>query len=105
MQIVTLIFALLAVARLSMLVVDDRLLLGFRQWVIRKRGADSLWTYMILCHWCISIWIGLPLMPATILIVWGINTQAIVLSVLSIPVASLVSGLLGKTRGVTGGVQ
>lgn len=94
MQILSLVLGALAVTRLSMLIVDDRLLLGLRQWVIKKWGEESLPAYLIFCNWCMSIWIALPVMPAAVL--WP---NKWVISALAIPAASLVAGLLSKVRG------
>ena len=91
--------AALAVTRLSMLVVDDQLMLRFRQRVVKKWGEDSLPAYLVHCNWCTSMWLAFPLMPAAVLSVAGVSTASIVLSLLAIPAASLVAGLLSKVRG------
>lgn len=94
MQILSLILGALAVARFSMLFVDDRLLLGLRQWAIKKWGVESLPAYFVLCNWCMSIWIAFLVMPVAAL--WP---NKWVIAALSIPAASLVTGFLSKVRG------
>jgi hypothetical protein len=92
-QIIVLIVAMLAVARLSMLIVDDQLLLKFRQRVIKRWGPDSLPSYFVLCPWCVSVWFAAPIMPVAVL--WP---NRWVLAALAIPAASLVAGFLAKLR-------
>lgn len=82
-----------------MLVVDDQLMLRFRQWAVKKWGEDSLPAYLVHCNWCTSMWLAFPIMPAAVLTVAGISAQSIVLSLLAIPAASLIAGLLSKVRG------
>ena len=88
-----------ATARLTRLVVEDRILLGLRQWVIRTRGAESLWSYLVLCPWCVSPYMAtLVGMPA---VFWGLDFLAwhirLVLLAVLIPTASYVAGfILGK---------
>jgi hypothetical protein len=97
--ILLLIVGILAVARLSMLIVDDQILLPFRQLVVRKWGEDSWVAYLVHCNWCMSMWLATPLMPVAVLTVTGFTVQGIVLALLSIPTASLAAGLISKVRG------
>jgi hypothetical protein len=92
-QLLVLIVAMLAVSRISMLFVNDKLLLSFRQWVIKKWGQESLAAYLIFCNWCMSIWFAIPIMPIAVL-----YPNKWVLAVLAIPAASLVAGLVSKVR-------
>jgi hypothetical protein len=94
-QIIVLIVAMLGVARLTMLIVDDRVLLSFRRWVINKWGDQSLPAYWVLCPWCVSIWWSAVVMPVAIL--WP---NRWVLAALAIPAASLVTGFLAKLRNL-----
>jgi hypothetical protein len=91
--ILSLVVAMLAVSRLTMLLVDDKLTVGYRQWVVRKWGEESMISYLVHCPWCTSIWVAIPIMPVAVLLpnVWTI-------AALSIPAASLVAGLLSKAR-------
>ena len=63
-----LLFAL-AVARFTLMVTIDRIMLGLRRWVVNKAGEESLWTYLVHCSRCVSIWVALP---AAVL--WGTLT-------------------------------
>lgn len=65
----TFLLVALAVARATLLVTSDRIMLAFRRWIIRKTGDESVWTYLVHCQRCTSIWIALP---AAIL--WGTLT-------------------------------
>jgi sterol desaturase/sphingolipid hydroxylase (fatty acid hydroxylase superfamily) len=62
----TFVLVALAVARATLLVTSDRIMLAFRRWVVNKTGEESLATYLVHCSRCTSIWIALP---ASIL--WG----------------------------------
>lgn len=89
MLVVSLIVGVLAVARVTRLLVEDKLAVGYRQWVVKKWGAQSLAAYLAHCVWCTSIWVAIPVMPVATLFpnVW-------VISVLAIPAASMICGLL-----------
>ena len=95
--IICLVVAMVAVARLSMLLTQDELTIGYRRWVIRRFGAQSKMSYLAHCDWCTSIWLAIPIMPVAVL--WP---NRWVLAVFSIPAASLVAGLLSKLRGWNG---
>ena len=86
--------AALAVARLSMLLTQDQLTLGFRMWVVRKFGEGSKMEYLVHCDWCTSMWLAVPIMPSAVL--WP---NKWVLAAFAIPAASLIAGLLSKARG------
>lgn len=48
----------LACARLTRLVVSDRLTLSWRQKVIKRFGEQSYAAYFIHCPWCVGMWIS-----------------------------------------------
>lgn len=50
----------LAVARATLLVTSDRIMLSFRRWVVNRFGDESLWAYFVHCGRCTSIWVALP---------------------------------------------
>lgn len=58
----TLILAALATARLTRMVTSDRITLALRRWLLRKLvgryGEDHLLPYLIVCDWCVSIYVG-----------------------------------------------
>lgn len=88
MLILTLIVAVLAVARLTRLIVEDRIMVWFKQWVVRKFGENSLPSYFVHCPWCVSIWFAAVVMP--IAVAWP---NRWVLGVLAIPAASYLTGV------------
>jgi hypothetical protein len=50
----------LALARVTRLVVSDRLTDFLRIWAYRRsRGAETMLTYFVQCPWCVSMWLGL----------------------------------------------
>lgn len=57
----------LALARVTRLVVADRLTDFLRIWAYhRSQGAESLLTYFVQCPWCVSMWLAF----ATAWIIW-----------------------------------
>lgn len=89
---ISLLLGLLAVARITRLIVEDRLLVGVRQWAVRKWGEDSKPAYLLHCPWCMSIWVSVPVMPVAI-----IFPNRWVVAALAIPAAAMVAGLLLDT--------
>ena len=88
---VSMLVGMLAVARLTRLLVDDEITVGIRRWVIKRWGEESKLTYFIHCPWCTSIWIGALVMPPAVLFpyIW-------VVAILAVPASSMVAGLLNK---------
>jgi hypothetical protein len=88
----SLILGLLAVARVTRLIVEDRVLVGLRQWVVRRWGEDGKMAYLFHCPWCMSIWVSLAVMPVAILFpnIWMV-------AALSVPAGSMAAGLLLDT--------
>lgn len=93
MQLLVLIVAMLAVARLTILMVDDRLTISYRRWVVKRWGEESMPAYFVHCSWCTSMWVAPLVMPVAVLF-----PNRWMLAALSIPAASLVAGFLGKAR-------
>jgi Protein of unknown function (DUF1360) len=89
MLIITLVVAALAVARVTRLLTEDRLTVGYRRWVVKKTGEQSLASYLAHCQWCTSIWVAIPIMPVAVLF-----PNRWVLMVLAIPAASYITGRL-----------
>jgi hypothetical protein len=90
----SLVLLTLAVARISRLIKDDRILLRFRRWVVNKYGEDSSATYFVHCQWCISIWVAFPaaIIWALVLLPW----QQWWLAVPAALAMSYVTGLLSQ---------
>ena len=63
MEFYVLLILALAVARMTVLTVDDKLAEPFRAWMIKRFGTDSLLTYMVHCSNCSSFWWGLVASP------------------------------------------
>lgn len=55
----------LAVARATKLVNSDRITKAPREWAIRRLPDGSIWAYFLVCPWCVSIWLSIPLAPLT----------------------------------------
>lgn len=87
--IISLVVAVLAVARITRLLVEDRLTVSWRQFVIKKTSPDSMLSYLVHCPWCTSIWVGAVIMPPAALFPYPW-----VIAILAIPASSLVSGLI-----------
>jgi Protein of unknown function (DUF1360). len=87
--VVSLIVATLAVARITRLLVEDKLMVGYRQWVVKRWGPESLISYLVHCPWCTSVWVSVPVMPAAT--IWP---NQWVIAAFAIPAASMVAGCL-----------
>lgn len=82
---------MLAVARLTRLLVDDEITVDIRRWFVKRYGEEAKITYFIHCPWCTSIWIGAFVMPVAALV-----PSSWTIAALSIPASSMVAGLLNK---------
>lgn len=58
MDLITLLTAALATARLTLLVTTDRITQAPRSWLLRKLPEDSLLAYLIVCDRCVSVYTG-----------------------------------------------
>lgn len=82
----------LAVSRLTRLFVEDKLLIGYRRWIVNHFGAESMVAYLAHCRWCSSVWISLFVIPPAV--IWHDSVWTI--AALAVPAASQVAGLLGR---------
>ena len=87
--VLSVVVAALAVTRVTRLITEDRILVGLRQWVVRRWGEDSAQSYFVHCPWCVSIYVGLGLMTPAVL--WPTKWTILAFSFLA---ASMVAGLL-----------
>lgn len=87
--IISLVVATLAVARLTRLLTDDQITIGYRRWVVKRWGENSLPAYLVHCPWCTSVWVAAFTMPPAVF--WP---NVWVIAALSIPAGSMVAGLL-----------
>ncbi|MEV4705450.1 hypothetical protein [Actinoplanes sp. NPDC049316] len=51
---------LLAVARLTRLICADKITDPFRTAAAQRLKPGSMWTYLLYCRWCVSVWIAVP---------------------------------------------
>lgn len=59
MALFTLALWVLALARVTRLIVADKLTDFLRIWAYkRSRGGESYLTYFLQCPWCVSMWLG-----------------------------------------------
>lgn len=98
--IISLLTAVLAVARITRLLVDDRLTVSWRVWIVKRFGADSLASYLIHCPWCMSMWIAIPIMPLAALF-----PHPWVVGLLAIPAASMITGFVAEVIDLIGRVK
>lgn len=96
-DILTLIVLTFAVARVTRLIVDDKISLPIRQWVLQRSGEDGWLFYLVSCPWCMGVWIAAGMTTVTYL--WHSKIWAIVLSFLA--VAQVASGLLTFNPQIT----
>lgn len=65
MPVILFVVYALAVARLTKLVNSDRITKAPREWAIRRLPEGSIWAYFLVCPWCVSIWLSIPIAPLT----------------------------------------
>lgn len=90
MIVLSLVVAVLAIARLTRLLVTDEITVGYRRWVVNRWGTGSKISYLVHCKWCTSLWLAPLSIPA---IVWP-NRWA--LAVYAVPAISYLVGLLAR---------
>ena len=91
MLVISLVVGVLAVTRVTKLLVDDRIMLWFRTWVIRRWGEGSLPAELVYCPWCISMWVSVPIMLTA-----GLYPNKWVIAALSVLAASLVASIIAS---------
>lgn len=96
MQTLTLLLTLLATARATRLITDDRITRAPRHAVVRwsfahsKREDGGLLAYLVFCPWCVSVYVGAG--AGALWWAWG-DTRIYTAAVLALA-ASHVAGLL-----------
>lgn len=58
MNTVALLVAALATARLTRLITTDEILRQPRQWLLRKLPENGMLAYLLVCPWCMSVYVG-----------------------------------------------
>lgn len=53
----------LAMTRVVVLLVNDKITEPYRDWVKRWSGADGWFTYLVNCQYCTSVWVGAAASP------------------------------------------
>lgn len=53
----------LAVARLTRLVVSDQITMPLRQWVVARDGEQGWFTFLVHCPWCAGFWVAAVTAP------------------------------------------
>ncbi|TLF96830.1 hypothetical protein FEK35_27460 [Nocardia cyriacigeorgica] len=66
MTVLILVLSVLAVARATRFIVDDKLFEPVRVWLVDRLGEHSKVAYLVHCTWCSSIWIGFAVAPIAI---------------------------------------
>lgn len=94
---VTLIVLIFAVARVTRLIVDDKISLPIRQWVLAKSGDDGWFTILVHCPWCMGVWVSAEMTAVTFL--WDSRVWSALLVFLA--VAQLASMLLTLKPEIT----
>lgn len=72
MDALTLVLLLLTTARLTRLVTADKITERYRAAVIGKINQAGLLAYLIVCDWCLSVYVGVAVSSAWWL--WGGQT-------------------------------
>ena len=81
---VTLIVLMFAVARVTRLIVDDKISLPLRQWVLAKSGEDGWFFYLVSCPWCMGVWVAAAMTTITYLDPFPSSIWAVTLTFLAV---------------------
>jgi hypothetical protein len=92
--VLSMVVGVLAVARITRLLVEDQLMIKYRRWVVTRWGEDSLQSYFAHCSWCTSFWVALPVMPVAVLF-----PDEWVIAALAPWAASMIVGLISERKG------
>lgn len=93
MDAITLVIGALATARLTRLVTRDRITHGARRWALTRMDQDGLWAYLIICDWCVSVYVAGAVTAA---LAWGPSWAVWVLTPFAF---SHVAGYLASKEG------
>lgn len=64
-----LVVAALAVARVTRLITTDYLTDPPRSWLVRRLGQNSKLAYLLVCQWCMSMWVA----SVAALLLWAVG--------------------------------
>jgi hypothetical protein len=90
-DILCIILLAFTVARLTRVVVDDSITIGFRQWVVRRFGEDSGWSTLVHCIWCTGWWVSLI---CTLIVFPFLSLPWFVLPLLAVAIAQIAPMIL-----------
>jgi len=100
MTVLIIVLAALAVARVTRLVTEDKLLEPLRFWLGKKWPAESQRLYLFHCPWCFGMWVSIAAAP----IVWfvaDLSNKVGVTAWLGVPLLALaISHVVGLLKGV-----
>ena len=77
MDIITIILCALATARITRLVTQDRITEAPRNAILRRLPDESLFAYLIVCDWCVSVYVGAGVAAVGGLVHWWSWTMAV----------------------------
>jgi hypothetical protein len=58
MELITLLLAVLATARLTRIITSDYITSVPRRWLLRKLDGREMLQYLVVCNWCASVYVG-----------------------------------------------
>lgn len=58
MDLITLLIAALACARITRMVTTDRITQVPRDWILMRLDPEGLPAYLVTCNWCVSVYTG-----------------------------------------------
>lgn len=93
MDLITLLTAALATARLTRLVTTDRITRAPRDWVLMRIDPEGLPAYLVTCDWCVSVYTGAGVAAC---VAWGPAWAPWVLAALAF---SYTAGWLASKEG------
>ena len=93
MDTLTLLLALLAVARLTRMVTEDAIFERPRTWALSKLHPDHLPAYLVTCPWCVSVYAGAAMGAAWW--AWG-DTRVFTATVAALAASHVAGFLAGK---------
>lgn len=100
MVLLLVVLAALATARLTRLVVEDKLLEPFRFWLARRWPHDSKRLYLFHCPWCFGMWVSMVVAP----VLWltaDLSDKVGVTAWVGVPLLALaLSHTVGLLRGL-----
>jgi hypothetical protein len=95
MDILSLLLTSLAVARVTRLIVEDEILAEPRMWALMRLDENGKLAYLLVCPWCMSVWVGAGASAAW----WAWGGHRWFLAVVAALAFSYVAGFLASKEG------